>query len=292
MDFSAQIVALASTAVYAAGNLYARIGLVHSTPLVVTLISLIVQTVVAWTILLVRGHFPRTDPLALAVFIAVGVALPFVRWLSYTGIARIGSARSSSLRSTHPFFSATLAIVFLGEPARHNIMIGTLLIVAGIFITCWESQVYRREATPLDVIFPLGAAFFSGIIHPFTRYALTITNEPLLYSAVVGLSSVVCLGAYLLISGRGKCMVWPNRQALRSFISASLFETIGFLLFSAAASSGPVVLIAPIMATTPMWVLLGSILLLRDLEKVTLRTAIGSAAVVAGTILIALDKSQ
>ena len=40
MDFSAQLIALASTAVYAAGNLYARVGLIHSTPLVVTLISL------------------------------------------------------------------------------------------------------------------------------------------------------------------------------------------------------------------------------------------------------------
>lgn len=289
MDFSAQVVALASTAVYAAGNLYARVGLIHSTALVVTLISLIVQTAVVWTILLARGSVPSADRRALIVFIAVGIALPFVRWLSYTGIARIGSARSSSLRSTHPFFSAALAISFLGEPARQNIMLGTFLIVTGIFITCWESKGYRTDATPLDVLFPLAAAFFSGIIHPFTRYALTITNEPLLYSAVVGLSSLLCLVGYLLMSGRGRHMVWPKGRALRSFVSASLFETFGFLLFSAAVSLGQVVLIAPIMATTPMWVLLGSILLLRDLEKVTLRTALGSGAVVAGTILLALN---
>lgn len=290
MDVSAQLVALASTAVYAAGNLYARVGLIHSTPLVVTLISLIVQTVIVWTILLARGSVPSADPRALAVFIAVGIALPVVRWLSYTGIARIGSARSSSLRSTHPFFSAALAIAFLGEPARHNIILGTLLIVTGIFITCWESQGHRTDAQPLDVMFPLAAAFFSGVIHPFTRYALTITNEPLLYSAVVGLSSLLCLGGYLLISGRSRHMVWPDRRALRSFVSASLFETVGFLLFSAAVSLGQVVLIAPIMATTPMWVLLGSILVLRDLERVTWRTALGSCAVVAGTILLTLNK--
>jgi len=290
MDASAQLVALASTAVYAAGNLYARVSLVHSTPLVVTLISLIVQTLVVWTILSPRCSVPNADPRALTVFIAVGVALRFVPWLSYTGIARIGSARSSPLRSTHPFFSAALAIVFLGEPARHNIMLGTLLIVAGIFITYWESKGYRTDAKPFDVMFPLAAGFFSGIFHPFTRYALTITNEPLLYSAVVGLSSLFCLGAYLLFSGRAKRMVWPDRRALRSFVSASLFETGGFLLFSAAFSLGQVVLIAPIMATTPMWVVLGSILLLRDLEKVTLRTVVGSCGVVAGTILLTLNK--
>jgi len=291
MDFeSAQLVALASTAVYAAGNLYARIGLVHSTPVVVTLISLIVQTVVAWSILMARGSVPGADPRALAVFIAVGVALPFVRWLSYTGIARIGSARSSSLRSTHPFFSAALAIAFLGEPARHNIMFGTLLIVAGIFITGWDSQDARTAAKPLDVLFPLAAAFFSGIIHPFTRYALTVSNEPLLYAAVVGLSSLLVYAGYLLITGGGKPIIWPDRRALRSFVAASLLETVGFLLFSAAVSLGPVVLIAPIMATTPMWVLIGSIVLLRDLEKVTWRTVLGSGAVVAGTILLTLNR--
>lgn len=290
MDFSPQLVALASTAVYAAGNLYARVGLVHSTPLVVTLISLIVQTVVVWAILLFQGGIPSADPRALAVFVAVGVALPFVRWLSYTGLARIGSARSSSLRSTHPFFSAALAIAFLGEPAQHNVILGTVLIVAGIFITCWESKSYRADGKPTDVLFPLAAAFFSGIIHPFTRYALTITNEPLLYSGVVGLSALLALSGYLLVTGGLQNIVWPNRRALRSFVTASLFESGGFLLFSAAVSLGPVVLIAPIMATTPMWVLLGSILLLRDLEKVTLRTIIGSCAVVGGTILLALNR--
>lgn len=290
MDFSPQLVALASTAVYAAGNLYARVGLVHSTPLVVTLISLIVQTVVVWAILLFQGGIPSADPRALAVFVAVGVALPFVRWLSYTGLARIGSARSSSLRSTHPFFSAALAIAFLGEPAQHNVILGTVLIVAGIFITCWESKSYRADGKPTDVLFPLAAAFFSGIIHPFTRYALTITNEPLLYSGVVGLSALLALSGYLLVTGGLQNIVWPNRRALRSFVTASLFESGGFLLFSAAVSLGPVVLIAPIMATTPMWVLLGSILLLRDLEKVTPRTIIGSCAVVGGTILLALNR--
>jgi len=290
MDFSAQLVALASTAVYAAGNLYARIGLVHSTPLMVTLISLIVQTVVVWTILLAKGGVPAIEPRALIIFIAVGAVLPIVRLLSYIGIARIGSARASSLRSTHPFFSAVLAVTFLGEPAKHNIMLGTLLIVAGIFFTCWEPRRRGPDAKSIDVLYPLSAAFMSGIIHPATRYALMVSNQPIAFSAIVGLVSLLCLTAYFLISGQARRVTRPSRSALIPFVTASLLETMGFLLFSAAVSLGPVVLIAPIMATTPMWVLLGSIVLLRDLEKVTLRTALGTCAVVSGTILLTLNK--
>jgi drug/metabolite transporter (DMT)-like permease len=289
MDFSAQLVALASTAVYAAGNLYARIGLIHSTPLMVTLISLIVQTVVVWTIVFAMGGLPAVDGRALVVFVAVGALLPVVRLLSYIGIARIGSARSSSLRSTHPFFSAVLAIAFLGEPAKQNIMLGTLLIVAGIFFTCWEPKRRGSDAKPSDALFPLSAALMSGMIHPATRYALTISNQPIFFSATVGLVSLLCLTAYLFCSSRARPMEWPSRFALAPFVAASLLETMGFLLFSAAVSLGPVVLIAPIMATTPLWVLLGSIVLLRELEKVTFRTALGTFAVVLGTILLALN---
>jgi drug/metabolite transporter (DMT)-like permease len=290
MDFSAQLVALASTAVYAAGNLYARIGLAHSTPLMVTLISLIVQTVVVWAILLAKGGVPAIEPRALIIFIAVGAVLPIVRLLSYIGIARIGSARASSLRSTHPFFSAVLAVTFLGEPAKHNVMLGTLLIVAGIFFTCWEPRRRGQDAKSMDVLYPLSAAFMSGIIHPATRYALTVSNQPIAFSAIVGLVSLLCLTAYFLLSGQARRVVWPSRSALIPFVTASLLETMGFLLFSAAVSLGQVVLIAPIMATTPMWVLLGSIVLLRDLEKVTLRTVLGTCAVVGGTILLTLNK--
>jgi len=290
MDFSAQLVALASTAVYAAGNLYARVGLVHSTPLMVTLISLIVHTVVVWTILLAKGGVPAIEPRALIIFIAVGAVLPIVRLLSYIGIARIGSARASSLRSTHPFFSAVLAVTFLGEPAKHNIMLGTLLIVAGIFFTCWEPRRRAPDTKPTDALYPLSAAFMSGIIHPATRYALTVANQPIAFSAIVGLVSLLCLTAYFLLSGQARRVAWPSRSALIPFVAASLLETMGFLLFSAAVSLGQVVLIAPIMATTPIWVLLGSIVLLRDLEKVTLRAALGTCAVVGGTILLALNK--
>ena len=104
-------------------------------------------------------------PRALIVFIAVGVVLPIVRLLSYIGIARIGSARSSSLRSTHPFFSAVFAVTFLGEPAKHNIMLGTLLIVAGIFFTCWESRRIREPMPNRSTCFStLGRVHFG--YHP------------------------------------------------------------------------------------------------------------------------------
>jgi drug/metabolite transporter (DMT)-like permease len=48
------------------------------------------------------------------------------------------------------------------------------------------------------------------------------------------------------------------------------------------------VVVSPIIATSPLWVVLGSRLFLRDIERLTLRTIFGALCVVAGTIAISI----
>jgi drug/metabolite transporter (DMT)-like permease len=47
-------------------------------------------------------------------------------------------------------------------------------------------------------------------------------------------------------------------------------------------------LVSPIVATSPLWILLGTGLFLRDIEKLNLRTVVGAMCVVGGTIAISL----
>jgi uncharacterized membrane protein len=55
-------------------------------------------------------------------------------------------------------------------------------------------------------------------------------------------------------------------------------------------SVGPVVVVAPIAATYPVWALIGAKIFLRDVEKITMKTVIGILSVVAGTVAIHLGK--
>ena len=69
-------------------------------------------------------------------------------------------------------------------------------------------------------------------------------------------------------------------------------RSLGLLLVLYALSYGPVVVVTLLTATLPLWVVLGSKLFLRDLEKITPRIVAGAArAVVAGTIAITLAKT-
>jgi uncharacterized membrane protein len=55
-----------------------------------------------------------------------------------------------------------------------------------------------------------------------------------------------------------------------------------------ALSVGQVVIVSPIVATSPLWILCATGLFLRGIESLTFRTIIGAIAVVAGTVALSL----
>lgn len=81
----------------------------------------------------------------------------------------------------------------------------------------------------------------------------------------------------------------PEAIARLASVSFALFAVYGWLglLFST-----PLVgtIVSPIVATTPLFSLVLSLIFLRGTEKVTGLTILGTVAVVAGTIAIALGK--
>jgi uncharacterized membrane protein len=62
------------------------------------------------------------------------------------------------------------------------------------------------------------------------------------------------------------------------------------LLTLMALTTGRVVIVSPIVATTPLFSLVISMIFLRGKEKVTTITILGTIAVVTGTIAIAMGR--
>ena len=95
------------------------------------------------------------------------------------------------------------------------------------------------------------------------------------------------VGKLSLAAKQGEQAVWDPR-CIWPFLAAGLFETLGILLVIIALSIGQVVVVSPIVATGPMWVLLGTWLFLRGIEQINLRTVLGTACVITGTIAISV----
>src|SRR5438445_40787 len=213
---------------------------------------------------------------------------PFAR-LRHTGVEKIGASRSAALQSVNPLISATIAIVVLRETTTLLIILGTLLVVVGIVLVSWKSEQQLPSFRRWHLLLPLGAACLTGINHPIRRYVLTMANEPLFFSALMGTVSLICFSLYSVVSADSRRLVW-HRQGTFPFLATGLFETVSIVCIITAIIICDVVVIAPIAASYPVWSLVEARIFLRDVEPVNWKTVIGTLSVVAGNISIHLGK--
>ncbi len=288
-SMSPKLVALSTAIFYASALVSARQGLRYSTPITVTCVSVVAQVVILWGAILLTGGVPKVEFLPVLLIVSVGATQLGVRLFAYTGVQKIGASRSSALQSTSPLISSGIAIAFLGERASLGVLLGTVLVVCGIVLLSWRPGEVIPSYRWWHMLLPLGAAFLTGVNHPIRRYALTISVEPLLFSAIMGSSSLGFFLIYRKLVSSKERLVW-DRRALFPFAITGLCETLSILFIITALSLGPVVIVAPLAATYPMWALLGTIIFLRDVERINLRTMAGILSVVTGTISINLAR--
>jgi DME family drug/metabolite transporter len=286
---SPQILALITSICYAGALICSRLGLKYSTPTTVTIVSILVQNLVLWTAVFVLTGIPSVSWIPVSLFAIVGVSQLGVRLLAYTGVLKIGASRSSALQSINPLISATIAIVVLKESATAVTIVGTLLVVAGVILVSWKAEKELLSFRWWHLLLPVGAAILSGVNHPIRRYALGLSNEPLFFSAFMGFVTLLAFAAYMTSSSKEPRLVW-DRRALWPFVCTGIFETFSIFLIITALSIGPVVVIAPIAATYPVWSLIGAKLFLRDVERIGLKATIGILSVVAGTAAIHIGR--
>lgn len=285
----AQLIAFFTAVFYAAALVSARRGLDYSTPVTVTCVSVVVQTVTLWGALFLTGGIPQVSSTAVLLFILAGITQLGVRLFAYTGVHKIGASRSSALQAISPLIAAVIAITFLNEQAGLLVMAGTVLVVTGIILVSWRPERQIPTFRWWHLLLPVGAACLTGMNHPIRRYALSLSNEPLFFAALMGIVSLVGFFGYLALTPQTSRFVW-DRRALGPFIATGLFETLSILTIIMALSVGQVVVVAPIAATYPVWALLGTSLFLRDLERINLLTTLGTLSVVLGTVAIHLGK--
>jgi drug/metabolite transporter, DME family len=282
-----QFLALCTALAYAAANISVRRGLHHSSAATATLISLIVHTVVLASAVVLTGGVPEVAAVAIGLIAITGVLQTGMRLWHYTGIEKVGTSRAVTLRSTHPIFSVVIGVTMLQEQVTRELLIGTLLVVVGIITTSWQVE---REISTFrwrHLLFPMGTALITGIVHPIRRYAMVIADEPLYFAAVVGAISLFCFMGTLTFPSMRERIVW-SPDSLLPFIAAGVFETSAVLLMLNAFVTGPVVLVSPIAATSPIWTLLMSVVFLRDLEGINRYAVVGTLCVVVGVIAIYL----
>ncbi|HLE80502.1 MAG TPA: EamA family transporter, partial [Dehalococcoidia bacterium] len=91
------------------------------------------------------------------------------------------------------------------------------------------------------------------------------------------------------IAGKYKALV-VRRETILWFGLSGFASGVGMTLNLWALEVGTVVIVAPLIATTPLFTVILSALYLRSYEKVTMKIALGAAAICLGGVILVAFK--
>ena len=271
---------------YGLSSVLIRKGMSSSNAFTGTLVASAVQVAIMSGLLLVLR--PNSIVWAgIAFFIVSGIlASALGRLCNYKSIERFGVSTSASIVGSSPMFSILFAVLLLGEEVTVAVLVGTVLVVAGVILASGFGGTglgLGRRA----LVFPLLAAAFYGASSSFRKMGLLALPEPILGTLVGSLATLVFLVAYLT-AGPGRSEVNLHRGCLGYFLGSGVVVSLGWLSMFSALLVGEVSVVSTLIGTNPLFSVVFSLLFLRGSERLDQRIVAGCVAVVAGASIISI----
>jgi drug/metabolite transporter (DMT)-like permease len=147
-----QLAVLGGALSYALANTYVRRNLRDRRPLTQATMTVLVADIVLWASV---AGFERPAqlpqlPITWIAMLWLGLLGTGIAYLLYFYLINsMGSTRSSLVTYTMPVIGVALGVIFLGEPLSGQVLLGTLLVVAGVVLVNRKSAVRQRIAQPV-----------------------------------------------------------------------------------------------------------------------------------------------
>jgi DME family drug/metabolite transporter len=217
--------------------------------------------------------------------------------LYMVGLKSIGVARAVPLAATYPLFSLLWATLLLGEPVTTAAILGTIVILLGIWLLSREKvdkavHVHGRLELTGVAVSLLTAVVWSVSI-TLMDFAVTMpgvvsglgANYAIVTVRIAGMALVMLALAPLLDRSRGFLKVgW--RAVVLLCVGGLVANGLGWVLMNYSFLNIAEAQAVPISSTTPLFSTLAGFLFFR--EKITKNNALGALMVVAGVVLIFL----
>ncbi|WP_336022609.1 EamA family transporter [Halobellus salinisoli] len=230
---------------------------------------------------------------ALAAFSAAGLLGTMVgRAMHFEGIKRIGSSRAEPIKASQPLHASLIAVVVLGEVVTGGHLVSMIAIVLGIAIITYEhGRSDRSDAKNgyVGLAFPFTAAFFYGIEPTFAKLGFAEDVTVLTGLTVKTASASLGFLIYLWWTQGLPDLREVEKRELPWLVGAGVANTLFLLGYYGALALEPVSLVVPLVQSSPLVIILLSVLFVSDnLERITPRLVIGALVAVAGAIGVTL----
>jgi drug/metabolite transporter (DMT)-like permease len=210
------------------------------------------------------------------------------RWIFYTGMRVMGPSRHITITSLSPLPTLILAVLFLGERPGNLVLFGTALVVLGVIAVSYAPTKGRWFQIGI------GWSLASTILLAASGY---MRNRGMHY-----------MPAAALLTAWSAMVALPAGEMIRPFLPKQYFSwgnagltvvpiiVVGVLFNSAqqviinSSLKGQLSLAVPIMSGSPVFVMILSVIFLRDLERLNYRVVIGVLITIFGMAAIGVGR--
>ena len=214
-------------------------------------------------------HYPDYALTRLSVlsFVAAGLSGSLLaRVCMFKSVQTIGASRTSPVVSANVFFATLLALAVLGETLTPTHLIGIVLIVCGVAVISWETATDDPDRplheVGLSLLFPLAAAAFIGFEPIFVSMGLSEGTPLLPGFAIKAIVATLGFVGYLRLSGARPTASFRLSPELKWYLGAGITSTVGIGAYFAALEITPVVIVVPLLQTSPLLVVVLSAIFL------------------------------
>ena len=283
--YLAATIAISTCIVFGVSNHVQHLAVDHMDVQSGTLILVATPTIMLWLLspLFLAPETLLTTPVAW--FALAGLIVPSLSMTFQTlSVRMLGPGLTAGLASTSPVFAMILAVTVLGEMVSPGTLAGTAIVVGGIAFIALRARGAGASWPLWAIAVPLGAALTRGLSHNIVKHGLDGLPSPMTAALVGSTVSMIVLSTAHLAAGRS-LPAWNVGYGW--FALCGILNGIGLVGLSTALAYGEVVVVAPLVATTPVFTLLIGWLFFRR-ETVTWSTIAAIAIIIFGCLLVIL----
>jgi drug/metabolite transporter (DMT)-like permease len=270
---------------YATGLVTTYCGLRHLPALAGARVSIPSAALLFWLLSPFFVDWSASAAPAAALFAAVGLFYPaVVTLLTFVGNRRLGPTVAGTIGSTTPLFAVLGAALFLGEVPGAREIAATAVIVMGTIALSRPAAGPLAPAARSALWMPWSGALLRALAQLVSKAGLVLWPSPLAAALVsYSVSAVIVWIAALLVPAA--LAGGYTRRGVAWFVTTGVLNGASVLSMYYALATGPVRVVAPIIATYPLFTLSLSALFLEH-ERMTARIVGGVVLIVAGVIML------
>jgi drug/metabolite transporter (DMT)-like permease len=281
MRMLGEVLSIVTSLLWATSTIISAEVLKNLQPIKVNTIKTLFSFLVMIPIALVMGGFSNIYHLDLLGFVYVIVAALIGFGIGDTGLFKsirlIGVSKSYTIAYTFPLFTMLFAILFLGEPFLLRYVLGTVIIVLGIFTILQKKENKQFEKRLQGYFWAFATAIFWSIGAILIAYGLKSISV-ILANAI----RYPILFIFLYLISQIWSKEWNlSKRTIILLAGAGIFGmTLGGLIYLYSVKLLGISKATTLSSSSPVWAALMSSFFLK--EKVTLKMIISILMVVVG----------